>query len=181
MSAIFTARLELRPMTLPVVVAVLEGHRRSEIEQLVGAEMPWAWPGTALVEQAFRASLDAIRADPETRLWGDHLMITREEPRRVVGSVVFHGRPDAEGRCEIAYGVEETSQKQGYATEALRAVLAWALDQAECRVIEARTSKWHKGSTRVLERVGMKLVGSLPGEMLLYELRRPLASANPDG
>jgi RimJ/RimL family protein N-acetyltransferase len=172
MSVILTDRLELVPMTLPIVVAVLEGRRRTEIEALVGAEMPWSWPGRALVEQAFRASLDAIRADPETRLWGDRLMITRETPRRVVGSVVFHGRPDAEGRCEISYGVEETSQKRGFATEALRAVIAWALAQPECRIIEARTTPWHKGSSRVLEKIGMRVASAPPGEMILYEIRR---------
>jgi RimJ/RimL family protein N-acetyltransferase len=171
MSVLFTERLELRPITLKIATFVLEGRRRREIEELVGAEMPWTWPGRALVEQAFRASLDAIRADPEKRLWGDRFMITREPPPRVVGSVVFHGAPDVEGRCEIAYGVEEASQGHGYATEALRSVLAWALAQPECRVIEARTTPWHKASTRVLEKVGMKRVAS--GEMLLYEIRRP--------
>jgi len=66
--------------------------------------------GRTLVEQVFRASLDAVRADPETRLWGDRLMVTREGPARVVGSIIFHGRPGADGRCEISYGVEETNQ-----------------------------------------------------------------------
>jgi len=171
MSVLATARLELRPITLDIVVAVLEGRRRTDIEKLVGAEMPWAWPGRALVEQAFRASLDAIRADPEKRLWGDRFMITRDEPRRVVGSVVFHGRPDAEGRCEIAYGVDEASQNQGYGTEAVEAVVRWALEQPECKIIEATTTPWHKASSRVLEKVGMKLVGKR-GDLLLYEIRR---------
>jgi RimJ/RimL family protein N-acetyltransferase len=168
---LFTARLELRPVTLDIVAAVLEGRRRREIEELVGAEMPWAWPGRALVEQAFSASLDAIRADPNTRLWGDRLMITRDEPRRVVGSIVFHGHPDAEGRCAIAYGVDEASQNKGYATEALKAVVGWALEQPECRVIEATTTPWHKASARVLEKVGFAQAGKR-GDMLLYEARR---------
>jgi RimJ/RimL family protein N-acetyltransferase len=176
MSVLITDRLELRPMTLPLVVAVLEGKRRSEIEAMLGAEMPWSWPGRALVEQAFRASLEAVRADPETRLWGDRLMITREAPARVVGSVVFHGRPDADGRCEIAYGVEETSQGKGYATEAVRAMLDWALAQPECRVVEATSTTWHKASARVLEKVGMKKVATRdrPGaeELVVYEKRR---------
>jgi RimJ/RimL family protein N-acetyltransferase len=171
MSVLATARLELRPITLEIVVAVLEGRRRTDIEKLLGAEMPWAWPGRALVEQAFRASLDDIRADPGTRLWGDRFMITRDEPRRVVGSVVFHGRPDAEGRCAIAYGVDEASQNQGYATEALEAVVRWALEQPECKIIEATTTPWHKASSRVLEKVGMKLAGKRD-DMLLYEIRR---------
>jgi ribosomal-protein-alanine N-acetyltransferase len=177
MSALVTARLELRPVTLPIAVAVLEGRRRKEIEAVVQAEMPWTWPGRALVEQVFRASLDDIRADPETRLWGDRLMVTREGPPRVVGSIIFHGRPDADGRCEISYGVEETNQNRGYATEALTACLAWALAQPECRVIEATTMEWHKASARVLEKVGMKRAGKrrheTNGEMLVYEIHRP--------
>ena len=171
-----TKQLELRPVTLAIAEAILEGRRRSDIEAVVQAEMPWAWPGRTLIEQVFRASLEAVRADPETRLWGDHLMVTREAPARVVGSVIFHGRPDAEGRCEISYGVEETNQKRGYATEAMTAVVAWALAQPECRVIEATTTPWHKASSRLLEKVGMKLVGKRQhesdGEVLVYEIRR---------
>jgi RimJ/RimL family protein N-acetyltransferase len=176
MDALVTARLELRPVTLAIALVVLEGRRREEIEAVVGAEMPWAWPGRALLEQVFTASIDAVRADPEMRLWGDRLMVTREGPPRVVGSIVFHGRPDADGRCEISYGVEEASQGRGYATEALSATLAWALAQPECRVIEARTAEWHKASARVLEKVGMKRAGkrtlAASGEMVVYEMRR---------
>jgi RimJ/RimL family protein N-acetyltransferase len=160
-------------MTISLVRTLLEGGRRTDIEKIVGAEMPWAWPGRALVEQAFRASLEAINADPDKRLWGDRLMITKDEPRRVVGSIVFHGRPDADGRCEIAYGVDEASQNKGYGTEALTAVLAWALEQPECRVIVAQTTKWHKASARVLEKVGMKPASPpASGEMITYELRK---------
>ncbi len=176
MSALVTQQLELRPVTFEIATAILEGRRRTDIEALVKAEMPWTWPGRTLVEQVFRASLDAVRADPETRLWGDRLMVTREAPPRVVGSVIFHGRPDANGRCEISYGVEETNQNRGYATEAMTAVLAWALAQPECSVIEATTTSWHKASARLLEKVGMKLVGKRQHErdeeVLVYEIRR---------
>jgi RimJ/RimL family protein N-acetyltransferase len=176
MTPLFTPRLELRPVTLPIIVAVLEGRRRAELEALIGAEMPWTWPSRALVEQVFRASLEAVRANPEVRLWGDRLMITREGPPKVVGSVIFHGRPGVDGTCEIAYGVEETSQGKGYATEALSASLAWALAKPECRVVRATTTTWHKASMRVLEKVGMRRVGERreddATEMLVYEIAR---------
>jgi len=176
MDPLLTPRLELRPIPLPLVIAILEGRRRTDIEKIVGAEMPWAWPGRAIVEQAFRASLDAVRADPDGRLWGDRLMITREGPPRVVGSVVFHGRPDAAGTCEIAYGVEESCQRQGYGTEAVRACLTWALDQPECRAVEALTTAWHKGTVRLLEKVGMTRAGVRNrdgNEMLVYRIECP--------
>ena len=44
--------------------------------------------------------------------------------RRVVGSVVFHGRPDEDGIAEVGYGVERASQGRGYATEGTRAAVA---------------------------------------------------------
>jgi RimJ/RimL family protein N-acetyltransferase len=176
MEPLLTARLELRPVTLPVVLAALEGRPRREIEALVGAEMPWTWPSRALVEQVFQASPDAIRADPGTRLWGDRLMVLREGPPRVVGSIVFDGRPGSDGTCSIGYGVEESSQGKGYASEALTACIAWAFAQPECTRIRATTTAWHKASMRVLEKVGMRRVGEKQdpdaGTMLVYEIDR---------
>jgi RimJ/RimL family protein N-acetyltransferase len=170
MEPLFTDRLELRPITLPLVIAFLEGRRRNELEELVGAELPWTWPSRALVEQVFEASLEAIRANPETRLWGDRLIVTREEHPKVVGSVVFHGRPGGDGVCEVGYGVEDTSQGKGYASEALVACIDWALAQPECKRVVAKTSTWHKASIRVLEKVGMRLVAE-DGEARVYEKR----------
>jgi RimJ/RimL family protein N-acetyltransferase len=168
-----TARLELVPITVPLVEAVLEGDRR-RAEALLGVPCPAAWPNRALVERAFYASIDAIRRDPERRLWGDRVMITRDAPR-VVGSVVFHGAPDHEGAVEVAYGVEEDSQRQGYATEATRACVEWALEQWGVRAVRAATPPWHVASQRVLERCGLRRVGdrdSPLGELWEYERRR---------
>jgi RimJ/RimL family protein N-acetyltransferase len=176
MSSLFTPRLELRPVTLPIAVAALEGRRREEIEKLIGAELPWTWPSRALVEQVFRASLDALRGDPDARLWGDRFIVTRDDAPKVIGSVIFHGRPGADGIAEVAYGIEDSSQGKGYGTEALSACIAWALAQPVCRTIRAETSAWHKPSMRVLEKVGMRLVGEHEepevGKMLIYEIGR---------
>ena len=89
-------------------------------ERILEARLPEAWPGRALIERAFSASLENIRKDPDHRLWGDRVMIAREGPRRVIGSVVFHGGPGEDGLVEVAYGVEQESQQQGYATEGTR-------------------------------------------------------------
>jgi RimJ/RimL family protein N-acetyltransferase len=172
-----TARLELVPITLAMVEAVMLG-RREDSERLVAARMPARWPNPELIERAFTVSLDAIRAQPEVRLWGDRVMIVRSSPdeARVVGSVVFHGRPEDDGIAEIAYGVEEASQGQGYATEAVDASIAWALGQPDVHAVQAATFAWHRPSLRVIEKVGMSRVGlrehDLLGEMLVFERRR---------
>ena len=96
--ALVTPRLILEPMTLALVEAVFRSDRDA-LEQIAGAKIPAAWPGRVLVERAFSASLEAIRSDPEGRLWGDCLMILREgDARLVIGSIIFHGPPRRDGR-----------------------------------------------------------------------------------
>jgi RimJ/RimL family protein N-acetyltransferase len=174
-STLQTSRLEMRPITLDIVEAVFNNDR-GQVEALAGAYVPSEWPGRALVERAFSASLERIRADPATRLWGDRLMITRGDEPRLVGSVVFHGRPGPDGLCEIGYGVEEQSQRQGYATEAVSASVEWALAQPGVEVVQAATFAWHLPSIRVLEKVGFVGCGTRDhetlGELLVYERRR---------
>ncbi|MBI2394198.1 MAG: GNAT family N-acetyltransferase [Deltaproteobacteria bacterium] len=169
------------PVTLAIVEAMLEG-RREVAESVLDARLPDAWPGPALVERAFCADLQAIRANPDYRLWGDRVMITRHGARRVVGSVVFHGGPDADGAVEVGYGVEQELQCRGYATEGTRAAVEWALAEPTVRVVRACTPSWHLASRRVLERVGMTLVGShdhdMLGDLLEYERTAPAARAN---
>jgi ribosomal-protein-alanine N-acetyltransferase len=168
-ATLLTDRLELCPMTLAIVEAIMLGEREAA-EGFLGAKLPAAWPGRALVERAFSASIEAIRADPARRLWGDRVMIARHGPRRVIGSVVFHGAPGEDGVVELAYGVEQESQQQGYATEAARASLAWALGQGGVRVVRATTPSWHTPSRRVLEKCGFRQIGSRESESMLGEL-----------
>jgi RimJ/RimL family protein N-acetyltransferase len=151
---------------------------RAAIEDLVRAKVPDTWPGRALIERAFSASLEHIRADPATRLWGDRLMITRShdpsategQARLVVGSVIFHGKPP-HGIAEVGYGVEERWQRQGFATEATHACVDWALEQQGIACVTATTPPWHTASIRVLEKSGLVRTGTEEHEMLGEVLR----------
>lgn len=169
-----TDRLDLVPITLPIVEAVML-DRREDARRLIGAEMPSRWPGRALVERAFSASLDRIRAEPCRRLWGDRLMITRDGDRRVVGSVIFHGFPE-DGVAEVGYGVDEDVQRMGYATEATRVAVEWALQCDPIRAVRATTFPWHRASVRVLQKVGMRQVAvdehDVLGEQWIFERAR---------
>jgi RimJ/RimL family protein N-acetyltransferase len=175
-SPLGTPRLALVPITLAMVEAVLLG-RREDAEALVGARMPERWPNRELIERAFAMSLETVRAAPDARLWGAQVMIADAATarRRVIGSVVFRGQPDADGTAEIAYGVDEASQGQGFATEAVGACTRWALNEGGAKAVQATTFGWHRASIRVLEKVGMRRVGQREhetlGEMWVYETR----------
>ena len=174
MPTLLTERLELVPITLPFVEAVLAADR-ARAEALCGARIPEAWPGPDLIARAFHPSLEAIRADPDGRLWGDTLLLSRDAPRRVIGSVIFHGRPH-DGVAEVGYGVNEAEQRKGYASEGTTACVDWALAQPGCEAVTATTFPWHIASLRVIERCGMRPFGTREhpylGEMLVFARRR---------
>jgi len=177
-STIRTERLELVPIPLALVEAIFADDRAAA-ERTVHADLPDNWPNRALIERAFSASLERVREDPETRLWGDRLIILRAPKPRVVGSVIFHGRPDANGTCEVGYGVEDSWQGNGLATEATRACVDWALGEGGARLCVATTPPWHLASVRVLEKSGFSRVRvdshEALGEVLVFERLRESA------
>jgi RimJ/RimL family protein N-acetyltransferase len=173
-----TPRLRMVPVTLEIVEATL-AEDLAKVSRLIGARLPDPWPGRGLIERAFSASLDAIRADPSSRLWGDRIALSRSgDPPRLIGSVIFHGGPGADGVVEVAYGMELGSQGNGYATEATGAQVEWALSQLGVRKVRATTPPWHRASIRVLEKIGFAPAGTddheALGEVLVFERERKL-------
>jgi len=173
MPALLTERLRLIPITLDAMEAVLD-HDKARAEAIVGARFPPAWPNDQLLDVGFPYSRAAIRAAPDIRLWGDSLVVLRDEPR-VVGSVVFHGRP-TDGIAEVGYGIEEASRGNGVATEATRACVEWALAQPDITAVQATTFPWHVASLGVIRHLGMQQIATREhdtlGELLVFERRR---------
>ena len=77
----------------------------------------------------------------------------------VVGNCGFNGPPDGAGVVEIAYGVKPAFQRNGYATEAAGAILAFALSNPRVVLVCAYTLPDAKASCRVLTRCGFRNVG----------------------
>ena len=173
MPALTTDRLRLVPITLDAILAVLD-HDKARAEALVGAAFPASWPSDELLVSGFPYSRDAIRAAPDTRLWGDSLVLLRDEPR-VIGSIVFHGHP-TDGVAEVGYSIEESYRKNGFAIEATRACVEWALGEPGIEAVQATTFEWHLASLGVIRGIGMRQVAvrdhDTLGSLLVFERRR---------
>ena len=173
MPALHTQRLRLIPITLEALEAVLD-RDKPRAEGIVGARFPHGWPDDPLLDVGFPYSREAICAAPEIRLWGDSLVLLRDEPR-VVGSVIFHGRPSG-GIAEVGYSIEEGSRGNGLATEATRACVEWALAEPGIDAVQATTFPWHVASLGVIRHLGMRQISTREhdtlGELLVFERRR---------
>ena len=176
MDVLATDRLELLPITRSLVDAVVDG-RRADAEAICNAKFPDIWPGRTLVERAFACPLDKLREDPDSWLWGARVLVSRNGPRCVVGSVVLDGKPNPEtGSCEVAYGIDGAYQGRGFATEGTRAVVEWALAQREVKRVTASTFPWHVASLNVLKKIGMHEIGTreteMFGDLVVYAKQR---------
>lgn len=78
---------------------------------------------------------------------------------------------------QIGYSLVEPCWGQGYATEAVRALLAHVLARPDISRVVAQTLVGHAASRRVMEKAGMRLVerrsgveDGVPVELVVYEL-----------
>jgi ribosomal-protein-alanine N-acetyltransferase len=163
--ALVTPRLELVPCSLAVATAL--GNDVEEVGRLLEARLPNAWPDPELAE-FLPVYAGLLHEDPSLLGYGVWLLIERED-RIVVGSAGFQGRPSAEGEIELGYGVHPNFRDRGYATEAARALVAWALEQAGVERVIAHCDQDNIASHRVVEKAGLTQCAVRTDGRLRYE------------
>ena len=129
----------------------------------------WA-AGYPLGSTLLRAELTAAAAALKRPLgeFGTYQVIRRADDM-VIGDVGFMGPPDETGAISVGCGIAPDVRGQGYATEALVAVLAWAREQSGLTCVLADTTRSNGAAQRLLERVGLHRIGE-DGELLYYML-----------
>ncbi|MBA8977666.1 GNAT family N-acetyltransferase [Streptomyces sp. SID7804] len=100
--------------------------------------------------------------------WAMYVLVGRADDR-AVGAMGFHGPPVA-GEVEIGYDLSVDARGRGYATEALRTLSAWALDQDGVHTVRAVVEDENVPSRNVVARAGFTEVSRQDGQ-ITYELR----------
>ncbi|QEC48994.1 GNAT family N-acetyltransferase [Baekduia soli] len=114
--------------------------------------------------------LERLDAGADRGPFGLFHILVREAGDLVVGDIGFHGAPDELGIVSIGFGIVPAARHRGYAAEALRTVLDWALGRPEVRAVCADTDLVHLDSQRVLVSAGMRLAAA-EGDRKLYEIQ----------
>jgi ribosomal-protein-alanine N-acetyltransferase len=92
---------------------------------------------------------------PALLLWCSWLVISQADGN-IIGDIGFKGRPSANKDVEIGYGLLERYQNNGYATEAVGALVDWALSRPDVATVFAETTVTNRASIRVLEKIGFQ-------------------------
>lgn len=135
--------------------------------------------------EGVRAEIEemAQRAPGEPGGWVQFTVEERESGR-LVGDVGFSPAEGEPGVIKIGYTVSPEHQGRGYATEAVRALVAYVFGVLDVDVVRAYASAENLPSIRVAEKVGLRLIerferreGSRSWFGVRYELGRGEAVA----
>ena len=89
----------------------------------------------------------------EDPVYGNFVIVERASGL-AVGTIGFFGPPDGTGTVMIGYGLVEPARGQGYATEALQALVGYAARQPAIKRVVADTTGDNLPSQRVLDKAG---------------------------
>lgn len=81
-------------------------------------------------------------------------MIRTDDDACVIGDLGWKGVPGPDGTVEIGYGVAVPYRGQGYATEAVAALLGWLDARPDVRLVRAEALADNLASRRLLTRLG---------------------------
>jgi RimJ/RimL family protein N-acetyltransferase len=117
-----------------------------------------------------------LREAPGPDPWTLGFAVVHREDERVIGSAAFKGAPDEDGVVEIAYGIAPSYEGHGYATEAAKALVAFALERVDVTSIRAHTKPENNASGRVLAKSGFHQVGEVvdPEDGLVWRWERAI-------
>jgi ribosomal-protein-alanine N-acetyltransferase len=103
--------------------------------------------------------LTQIEASTSSDPWLHGFTMNHRATGDVVGSCGFKGPPGPDAVVEIAYGVQPEHQGRGYATEAARALSAFAFESGQVNCVRAHTRPEKNASTRVLTKCRFAFLG----------------------
>jgi [ribosomal protein S5]-alanine N-acetyltransferase len=168
-SPIVTPRLRLELLLAETLELLLAGDTRGA-ERVQGFTL--SGPFVESVDERFLTiQLERMRFRPSGRSWCIRAILRDDDA--VIGHSGFHGPPEDVGRAEIGYNVLEPYRRNGYASEAVEALVDWARRQGETTVY-ASISPSNSASVGVVKKLGFRCTGvqedEIDGEEYVFEL-----------
>jgi RimJ/RimL family protein N-acetyltransferase len=157
-----SARLRLVIMTPAFMEASLAG-KGEKVEPMLGTRPHPEW---LAARDLIEIRLAQLQQDPTLQPWLLRAIIRRDEPT-MIGHIGFHTKPApdylrdyAPQGVELGYTIYTPFRRQGYASEALAAMMDWAVAKHQVPQFVLTISPENAPSLRMAERFGFVKVGS---------------------
>lgn len=164
---IYTDRLVLIPITYEIINSLINKDPL-KIEN-VDLKINESWPtdDTMDILPIFKAQLKDSRVITGFEMW----VIVKEESSIIIGDIGFKGQPNEKGEVEIGYGLVKEERKKGYGSEAVKAMVEWALNNDTVQCIKADCLINNIPSSKILEKIGMTEI-MRDKDLIYWELRK---------
>lgn len=146
-----TERLSLLPLQVYQLALSVEDYAKMQVD--LGLRVI----DTVLDEEmryAMQVRLRKVLEDVENYLWLTNWAIILKERKEIVGFIMLKGYPNKFGEVIVGYGINEGYRKNGYASEALKALTQWIFENPKALFVIADTEKNNVPSHKVLENAG---------------------------
>jgi ribosomal-protein-alanine N-acetyltransferase len=173
---ITTPRLRLIPATADHLTSELDGA--SALAASLDVYVPDTWPQRSqecLDPDERRIKIDQIVQEVRSRQgWGLHFIVFASTDAKpcLIGYIGFAGPPSAEGALEVLLGIVSDRRRNGYASEAVQGLLAYAFRSPEVTLVMAETGADNAGSIGVLRKCGFRSVSPTGSSGMRFELSR---------
>lgn len=158
-----TERLELVPATLSILKSDCEDRNR--LAGILRSEIPASWPPPMLSSDVLKEFIRLMSEgnDPLFTTWYWVLDNGCSGNRVLIGSGGIASLPVAKNGVFLGYSVLSGFRNQGYATEAVQALIPVIFTIPEIQRILATTNPDLPASIRVLEKTGFNRSGTVSG------------------
>ncbi len=140
--------------------------------KLLNARITDEWP-PELLSDAQGYFSEMLTQNPSSTGWWIWYVILKAGCDVLIGNLCFKGPPSDQGKVEIGYAILPEFEKNGFATEAVRALISWAFSNQQVTSISAETFPNLPVSIKVMEKIGMSFAGNGSEEgTIRYEIRK---------
>lgn len=164
MILIETPRLTLMPLTYEQLLLYILSDNSLEASLHLNPTIRHISP--ELKEALEETILPQVADKRKNYLFSTLWSVILKTDQKMVGDLCFIGEPNAAGEIEIGYGTYEAFRGQGYMSEAVGGMVAWAKSQPNVKAIVASTEKKNPASSRILQKNHFKQVEA--SESLLH-------------
>ena len=153
---IATPRLDLHHISAHDLITLFETPNNPVLFE----NKPYTNPHRVLMDSPgpLRWRVPQVQADPQVNRWFVRWMVERTTGI-IVGSLSFHGPPDANGMMEIGLEVHADHRRHGYAREALRGMWLWVIAQPGVQTLRYTVDPHNTASVALVQQFGFAYKG----------------------
>jgi ribosomal-protein-alanine N-acetyltransferase len=152
-------RIDFQPISLAIAEELHEYASNGDVSRFIG------WPLTNSLEESKEYVKKLL--DNEIKHTHQYASIVLKETNKHIGTMMLFAFNDTAKHAEIGFVLHQDYWNKGYISEAVRILLAYLKDENIMHKLCARVVSSNMGSSKVLEKNGFKLEGTLVDQFFI--------------